>query len=167
VTLDAAMAVFSNQMPGGERKHHPMDETDKIDAKHVVQAAVSGLPEGDSKPFIEALADDVTWIIKGETEWSKAYHGKKVVLDKLLEPLARRIDGRYRMVPHRFISEGDVCVVEGQGHNLLRDGRRYDNNYCWVCRVENGKIRELIEYLDTDLVRRLFVRPSGVVTPAP
>jgi uncharacterized protein len=153
------MADFSNQMPGRERKHHPMD---KNAAKHCLLEAVAGLRDGDSNPFTAALADDITWIIKGETPWSKAYHGKQVVLEQLLDPLAARIDGRYRMIPHRFIADGELCVVEGQGQNLLRDGRRYDNNYCWVCRVEGGKIRELIEYMDTDLVRRLFTRPGAV-----
>jgi ketosteroid isomerase-like protein len=133
---------------------------DRIDAKQVVRAAVSGLHAGDGRPFTEALADDVTWTVMGDTPWSKSYHGKKVVLDTLLEPLVGRIDGPYRMLPHRFIAEGALCVVEGKGQNLLRDGRRYDNTYCWVCRVENGKIRELTEYMDTDLVRRLFVSPA-------
>ena len=123
-----------------------------------MQEAVSSLADGHFEPFASALADDVVWTVTGQTPFSRSYRGKQVVFDELLTRLARRIDGPYRFKPQRFIAEGDMCVVEGRGENLLRDGRRYDNTYCWVCRVEDGRIRELTEYLDTDLVTRLFTR---------
>jgi ketosteroid isomerase-like protein len=125
-------------------------------AKRRMQEALAGLPDGHFEPFAQAMADDLVWTVTGQTPFSRSYRGKKVVFDELLHRLAGRIDGPYRYVPERFIADGDMCVVEGRGNNLLRDGRRYDNTYCWVCRIEDGKIRELTEYLDTDLVMRLF-----------
>jgi hypothetical protein len=46
--------------------------------------------------------------------------------------------------------------VEHSGRNKLPDGRRYDNNYCWVFRFQNGLIQEVREYMDTQLVTETF-----------
>jgi hypothetical protein len=47
-------------------------------------------------------------------------------------------------------------VVEHSGRNTTPDGRRYDNNYCWVCRFVEGQLREIHEYMDTRLVTETF-----------
>jgi ketosteroid isomerase-like protein len=31
-------------------------------------------------------------------------------------------------------------------------GMPYNNTYCWVCRFGDGKLRELTEYSDTELI---------------
>jgi uncharacterized protein len=53
-------------------------------------------------------------------------------------------------------ADGDVVVVEHSGRNELPDGRRYDNNYCWVFRFRNGLIQEVREHMDTQLVTETF-----------
>ncbi len=120
--------------------------------KQLLQHAFAALAEGDSRPFVECLADDVVWTITGTTTWSGTYRGKAAVLADLLAPLRARIDGRYRLTAHRFLAEGDLVVVEARGRNTTRDGLSYDNAYCWVCRLAGGKVRELTEYADTALV---------------
>ena len=52
--------------------------------------------------------------------------------------------------------DGDFVIVEHSGRNKLPDGRRYDNNYCWVFRFQNGLIQEVREYMDTQLVTETF-----------
>ena len=37
-----------------------------------------------------------------------------------------------------------------------RPGERYDNQYCMVWRIENGKIKEIKEYCDSALVERVL-----------
>jgi ketosteroid isomerase-like protein len=56
--------------------------------------------------------------------------------------------------------DGAFVVVEHSGRNELADGRRYDNNYCWVFRFQDGLIREVREYMDTQLVTETF-GPDG------
>jgi len=43
-------------------------------------------------------------------------------------------------------------------HSLAtaKNGLRFDNRYCWLCRFSNGKIVEVRAYLDSALVARLF-----------
>jgi uncharacterized protein len=40
--------------------------------------------------------------------------------------------------------------------NVTKTGQRYDNHYCLVYRVVDGKITEIKEYLDSDLVERVL-----------
>jgi uncharacterized protein len=47
-------------------------------------------------------------------------------------------------------------VVEHSGRNEMPDGRRYDNNYCWVLRFQGEFIHEVREYMDTQPVTDTF-----------
>jgi uncharacterized protein len=107
------------------------------------------------------MADDFRWTIKGDTSWSRTYDGKAAVLDELLRPLMSQLAGRYRNAAERFIAEDDFVVVQCQGDAETKAGHRYDNAYCYVCRFEDGKLRELVEYLDTALVDRVLGPPPA------
>lgn len=36
--------------------------------------------------------------------------------------------------------------------NAAENKQLYNNTYCWICRVADGKLRELTERLDTEPV---------------
>jgi ketosteroid isomerase-like protein len=59
-------------------------------------------------------------------------------------------------VAFNFIAEGDYVVVEARGDNVTKTGQRYDNQYCMVWRIENGRIKEIKEYCDSTLVERVL-----------
>ena len=56
---------------------------------------------------------------------------------------------------HALVS-GDWAVVELHSDATAKNGFRFDNRYCWVCRFVNGTIVEVRAYLDSVLVARLF-----------
>lgn len=128
--------------------------------KQLLQSIFSELSNGNSKPFVESMADDFRWTIGGTTKWSKTYHGKQAVLGELFAALRLKIDGRIRTTAHRFIADGDYVVVEARGNNLTKAGLRYDNHYCYVIRLADGKLQELTEYFDTELVTRALGEPT-------
>jgi ketosteroid isomerase-like protein len=152
------MSVSSKATSGSERRVGIM--TDNLN-QVTMERALAGLADGRAADFIALFADDIAWTIRGTTPWSRRYQGKRAVLD-MLGALAARIDGSYRMLPQRIVADGDIVVVEGEGRNLLTTGDRYDNTYCWVCRFERGRLRELVEYMDTALVMRVF---GGAAVP--
>ncbi len=43
-------------------------------------------------------------------------------------------------------------VVEAKGNNTTKAGKSYNNTYCFVFRLAAGKLQELTEYMDTQLV---------------
>ena len=122
--------------------------------KQLMQQIFAAMAEGNSKPFVEAMADDFAWTVMGGTQWSKTYAGKKAVLGELFAVLSSRIDGRIRTIPDRFLADGDHVVVQAHGNNMTKSGKPYNNQYCFVFRLEDGKLKELTEYMDTELVTK-------------
>ena len=134
--------------------------TDILANKQLVQHIFAALSQGDSKPLVDSMADDFRWIITGQTAWSRSYDGKQAVLTQLFGALRAVLVGRIRTTAHRFIADDDCVVVEARGNNTTRSGRAYNNSYCYVIRVADGELKELIEYADTELVRSALGEPA-------
>ncbi|HET8675052.1 MAG TPA: nuclear transport factor 2 family protein [Blastocatellia bacterium] len=119
--------------------------------KKLLQHIYSELSKGNSSPFLEGLSDDVSWTIMGMTRWSKTYEGKQAILTELLGPLFAQFADQYTATAHRFIAEDDLVVVEVSGRVTTKSGKPYNNSYCYIFRLDGGKIQEVKEYLDTQL----------------
>ena len=102
----------------------------------------------DRALFAASLADDAKWVVTGQYSWSRTFAGKEAILNDLHGHVRSLLAERARTIAHRFIADGDCVVVEAKGDNLTRTGVRYDNDYCLVFRLENGKIREVREYCE-------------------
>lgn len=120
--------------------------------KLLMQQIFAELAQGNSRPLVESMDERFSWTITGSTSWSKTYVGKQVVLTELLGSLRARIADRIKIASQRFIAEDDLVVIEARGDNTTRTGLPYNNNYCFVFRLEDGKLVEVTEYADTALV---------------
>jgi uncharacterized protein len=86
--------------------------------------------------------------------WSRTFTGKEAILNDLHGHVRSLLVERTRTVAHRFIADGDHVVVEAKGDNLTKAGVRYDNDYCLVFRLAEGKIKEIREYCDSVLTEK-------------
>ena len=127
--------------------------------KQTMAAVFAELERGNPAPFRDALAEDCVWTMIGSTPWSGTYRGKSAILTRLLQPLRTQFADQYRNAASRIVAEGDVVVIECRGRVTTTAGRPYHNTYCWVCRMEGGKVKELTEYMDTELVTRALEPP--------
>jgi len=127
--------------------------------KRLMQHIFRELAKGNSEPFRDAMADDFSWTVIGTTSWSGTYAGKQAVLTELFGPLFSQFADRYTNTADRFIAEGDHVVVQCRGHVTTKSGTPYNNTYCYVCRLGDGKLRELTEYCDTQLIATALGRP--------
>ena len=91
--------------------------------KKLLEGIFSELAKGNSRPLVEAMADDFHWTVTGNTKWSKTYAGKPAVLRELFGVLSDRIAGRITTIPERFIAEGEYVVVEAHGSNTTKSGK--------------------------------------------
>jgi uncharacterized protein len=55
-----------------------------------------------------------------------------------------------------FYGDGDIVVVEHRLRATLPNGAPYDNDYCFVLEMENGRIRRMREYMDTAKGHRMI-----------
>jgi uncharacterized protein len=128
--------------------------------KQLMQRIFTELSEGESRLFVESMDDDFRWKLTGNTSWSKTYAGKQVVLTELFAPLRARIAGKIKTKALRFIAEDDFVVVQARGSNVTKAGTPYNNSYCFVFRLADGKLIEVTEYLDTELVTKALGDPD-------
>jgi ketosteroid isomerase-like protein len=125
--------------------------------KKLVQQIYADSASQSGTTFLDNLAEDATWIVTGQYSWSGEFKGRDAINNALLGHLRSRLDAaRPRTVAFNFIAEGDYVVVEARGDNVTKDGVRYDNQYCMVWRIENGKIKQIKEYCDSALVERVL-----------
>jgi ketosteroid isomerase-like protein len=127
--------------------------------REIIAAAMDALANGDGRPFLAAMADDVCWIIEGSGAWSGRYEGKQAVRERLLMPLFAQFATTYTNRAARIIAEGNSVVVLCRGNVETVRGDRYDNSYCYVITMRDGRMIELCEFLDTALVDRVLTPP--------
>ena len=120
--------------------------------KELLRDIFAGLSQGDSSLFVNSMDDAFRWTVTGGTKWSKTYEGKQAVLKELLGLLQTALTGRIRVTATRLVAEGDLVIVEAKGSNTTKAGKPYNNTYCFVFRVTGGKLQEVTEYMDTQLV---------------
>lgn len=129
--------------------------------KALLRNAFDATAQGNGRPFLAAMADDVSWTIIGTTGWSRTYRGKKAVLAELLAPLNAQLLNGNVITAHRFIAEDDLVVVEGRGHNKTTSGQPYENTYCWIFRLSEGRVVDIMEYTDTALIESVLQAPQA------
>jgi len=71
-------------------------------------------------------------------------------------PAMALLEGGIDFTPVNFIAEGDYVVTQARGNSRTKSGSSYNNTYCHVFRIANGKVQEVTEYLDTELVTKAF-----------
>jgi uncharacterized protein len=124
--------------------------------KQVMQQVFDELAKGNSQALVDVLADDVDWHVTGTTKFSRTYHGKASLMNDLVVPLFSLFADQYTNTADCFIADDKYVVVECRGKATTKTGRPYNNKYCFVFRMEDGKVKEVTEYMDTHLVITTF-----------
>ena len=123
------------------------------DNKEIVLATLAALAAGKYQEMLDHLADDIQFYVIGTTSYSGMYSGKDDLLNRLLLPMgAQRDEQGFTEEIINIISEKDHVVTESKGRKTTREGRPYNNEYLFIYRLENGKIKEWRCYLDTQLL---------------
>ena len=124
--------------------------------KQVVLDFYEAGARGDMDACFALLADDITWTNIGTSKFSGTYSGKQALVEQLLGPLFGQLKAGIASEIERLTAEGDVVVAQTAGTAETHDGTPYNNSYCQVIRIRDGKIVEVKEYFDTALVDAVF-----------
>ena len=135
--------------------------TQAVENKKLLQQIFAELSKGNSRPFIEGMAEEFSWTITGTTKWSKKYAGKRAVVEELFGALRATLAPPIVVNAIRFIADENFVAVEARGKNTTKDAKAYNNTYCYVFRLADGKLQEMTEYLDTELVTRALGEPMS------
>ncbi len=125
--------------------------------KQIIHDLYEANNRGDLESFLAMLADDVRWTNIGSTPYSGSFSGKNNLTAQLLGPVFGRLKAGIAATIDNVIAEGDFVVVQVRGRAETKEGRPYNNTYCHVFRIRDGKVSEVTEYFDTELASRVLV----------
>jgi len=124
--------------------------------KQLIQTMFAELSKGNAEAFLGNMADNIRFTIIGTTKYSGTFNGKQELISKLLAPLTAQLEGGLTITPDNFIADGDYVAMQARGKSTTKTGKSYNNTYCQIFHLANGKVQEVTEYLDTELVTSAF-----------
>jgi uncharacterized protein len=124
--------------------------------KKLVQDAFAAWVRGENNAVFNLLADDVHWTVIGSTPVSRTYMSKQEFLDGAVRQLSQKISGPIQPTVTGVSADDDRVIVQWEGRATGKNGTLYNQTYCWVMRLANGKVREGTAYLDTEMVSQLW-----------
>ncbi len=129
---------------------------DASENKELVRGFFADIAKGNLQGALDRMAEDLRFTLIGTTKLSGVFNSRKEFVDRIMAPLGAQLEGPLTITPENFIAEGDFVVVQSRGKSTTRSGVPYNNTYCQIFRIVGGKIEEMTEYLDTELVTRAF-----------
>ena len=126
--------------------------------KRIIQNAFTAWANGDGMAFFNLLADTATWTVMGSCPISGTYIGRQRLVEDALTPQREKLAGPPTPTVLNLIAEGDTVVIQWVGKGTTKTGRPYNNSYCYVVQMDNGRIIRGTAYLDTELVRSIWSR---------
>ncbi|MTI30986.1 nuclear transport factor 2 family protein [Xanthovirga aplysinae] len=114
------------------------------------------LENGEFEAFFNHVDEKLKWTVMGTHPLAGEYHGKEYFLSKTFARLNKLLVGGVRLRVTNIFMTGNTAIVELESISTAKNGKPFKNNYCWICRFENGKIVEVRAYLDSVAVQNLF-----------
>ncbi|MHC9294192.1 nuclear transport factor 2 family protein [Mycobacterium sp. LTG2003] len=139
----------------------PLDERSARNLA-TVQAGFDAWREGTGSPY-DALADDATWEITGNSVAARVYTGKEDFLANVIRPFNARMSARLIPTIRDMYTDGDTVIVFFDAEGTARDGLPYRNTYAWFLTLLDDKIVKASAFFDSIAFDDLWKR----VSPAP
>lgn len=111
----------------------------------------------DAATIDTLLADDARWL-PPPSMGIGPFHGREKVVKALTGGAVGKIFdvSTIKRDVHKLIAEGDTAVALQRLTATTAKGDAYENEYCWVYTCADGKIVDLIEYVDSFKAAKLF-----------
>ncbi len=127
----------------------------------VVMAYLKARKEGDGSAAFDFLADDITQTLMFEmpgaaSPW-RGIDGIKAFREHTRRMLPQRSETEINQVHG---SDGAV-VIECVHHGVTHRGEPYENRYCYIYELADGRIRAIREYSDSYYAREKLLPAPG------
>lgn len=83
-----------------------------------------------------------------------ACRGEREVAEEAMARLRARLATPVVFTFERFMADGDYVVLQARGRATAVTGLPCNNTYCIVARIVDGRILEMTDYIDTELITR-------------
>ena len=124
--------------------------------RRIVLDAIDALNNGDGEGWLAAFHEDFEFTIAGNDALSGTKKGLKAFRD-LIENVGERLSVPITIKLTNVIASGEWVVTESLGHSVTKAGNDYNQTYCILFQVRDGKIIKYVEYHDTALLRKVLL----------
>jgi len=136
-------------------QHYSKEE---ISNKEIITKAFHDWYNGTGN-FFDLLADDMHWEITGSTPYSKVYGSKQEFLESVIIPLNKKLKVKIKPTVRNIFVDGGMVIALWDGEATALDDRPYRSSYSWYMKMKNGKITDVVAFLDgiefTDIMERI------------
>jgi len=116
--------------------------------KELVTKTWLALGRGDIEAAFANMDHNVSWLVPGNMTTSGVKKGKDEIL-KFMSGVGAVFPEGMKIEIRRTYCDGDTVIVELTNRGKVSNGKQYENEYCFVFELENGKVRRIREYVDT------------------
>jgi|SRR5581483_1759855 len=128
--------------------------------KQIAADLFSRFSAGDIAGVLALMTDDVTWLIPGKPELSRAAGVyDKARIGRLFQRMLDQLENGLKMTVTGSVAEGDRVAVEVESSGDLRNGRQYRQQYHVLIELRDGRISAVREYLDTQHAYEVWMKP--------
>ena len=125
------------------------EKMNTVENKALIQEAFTAWANDDGMAFFNLLADPAIWTVR-------TFIGRQRLVDDALVPQRAKLAGPPTPTLLNLTAEGDMVVIQWVGKGTTKAGQPYNNSYCYVVHMKNGKVIRGTAYLDTELVRSIW-----------
>lgn len=132
---------------------------DEIETRNLatVRAGFDAWADGSGSPY-DALAENATWEITGNSLASRVYTSKEDFLSNVIRPFNARMAAPLRPTVRSMYADGDTVIVLFDAEGTARDGKPYRNTYSWFLRLADNRIVAATAFFDTIAFNDLWER---------
>jgi ketosteroid isomerase-like protein len=122
--------------------------------KEVVIKFINAMGSSDAKTAADCLNKDAFTVSKGFGKFAgvRSYETMVGTIDAFNVLLPTGL----RPIIHNVMTAGDRVIVEWEGNALTSAGTPYNNQYCFIFRMRDGRISEVTEYFCNVLADRVL-----------
>jgi ketosteroid isomerase-like protein len=134
---------------------------EELSNKEIIIKAFQNWHNGSGN-FFELLNDDMHWEITGSTPFSKIYTSKQQFLDEVIIPLNKKLKVKIKPTVRNIFVDKDMVIALWDGEAVALDGKPYLSSYSWYMKMKDGKITNVVAFLDgiefSDVMKRIHVK---------
>lgn len=123
--------------------------------KQLVETAWRAYVAGDPAEAFACMAPDVRWIFRGEFPGMSSVVIGHAPLKSMKDAAVGLFPEGLKQEIRSVIGDGDTVVLEYRAYGRTANGRYYDNEYCAIFTVKDGKIQEVREFTDTQRITKI------------
>jgi uncharacterized protein len=137
------------------------ESPDEVEARNldIVRAGLDAWRDGTGSPY-DALADDATWEITGNSLASRTYTSKEDFLANVIRPFNARMSAPLVPTVRDLYVDGDTVVAFFDAEGTARDGLPYRNTYAWFLTMRENRIVKASAFFDSIAFNDLWTRVS-------